>query len=69
MLRLPDGTPVKLAFKEHLNKAKGNRGRPKQTWIRKMNNDLKQINKTGNELAESNYKREKWKRTVARLRS
>ena len=35
MLRLPEGAPAKLAFKKHLKKAKGNRGRPKQTWINK----------------------------------
>ena len=43
----------------------------KQTWIRQTNNDLKQINKTVNELTESDYEieieRERWKRTVAGL--
>ena len=32
-LRLPERTPAKLAFREYLKKVKGNRGRPKQTWI------------------------------------
>ena len=36
----------KLAFKEHLKKAKGNRGRPKPKLIRQIYNDLKPINKT-----------------------
>ena len=35
MLRLPDGAPAKLAFIEHLKKAKGNRGRPKEHGLDK----------------------------------
>ena len=57
MLRLPEKTPAKLAFREHLKKAKGNRGRPKQTWIRQMNKDLKPINKTVDELTENDHER------------
>ena len=59
MLRLPDGSLAKLVLKEHLKKAKGNRGRPKQTRIRQIYNDLKPINKTYNELTEGNYERER----------
>ena len=69
MLRLPEGTPAKLAFKEHLKKAKGNRGRPKHTWIKQINKDLKAINKTVDELTENDYERKEWKKTVARLMS
>ena len=67
MLRLPGRTPAKLAFKEHLKKAKGNRKRPKKTWIKQINKDLKPINKTVDELTESDYERKEWKKTVARL--
>ena len=67
MLRLPEITPAKLAFREHLKKVKGNRGRQKQTWIRQMNKDLKPINKTVDELTENDYERKEWKKTVARL--
>ena len=69
MLRLPEGTPAKLAFKEHLKRAKGNRGRPKHTWIKQINRDLKAINKTVDELTENDYGRKEWKKTVARLMS
>ena len=69
MLRLPEGTPAKLAFKEHLKKAKGNRGRPKHTWITQINKDLKAINKTVDELTENDYERKEWEKTVARLMS
>ena len=69
MLRLPEKTPAKLAYREHLKKAKGNRGRPKQTWIKQINKDLKPINKTVDELTENDYERKEWKKTVARLMS
>ena len=61
--------PAKLAFKEHFKKAKGNRGRPKHTWIKQINKDLKAINKTVDELTENDYERKEWKKTVARLMS
>ena len=48
---------------------KGNWGRPKQTWIRQINKDLKPINKTVDELTENDYERKEWKKTVARLMS
>ena len=69
MLRLPEKTSAKLAFREHLKKAKGNRGRPKQTWIKQIDKDLKPINKTVDELTENDYERKEWKKTVARLMS
>ena len=65
MLRLPDRTPAKLTFREHLKKAKGNRGRPKQTWIRQINKDLEPINTTMDKLTENDYERKEWKKTVA----
>ena len=68
-LRLPERTPAKVTSKDHLKKAKGNRGRPKQTWIKQINKDLKPINKTVNELTENDYERKEWKETVARLMS
>ena len=49
MLRFPEMTPAKLAFRDHLKKAKGNRRRPKLTWIRQINKDLKPIYKTVDE--------------------
>ena len=55
MLRLPDKTPAKLALKEHLRISKGNRGRPKHTWIRQINHDLKPIYKTMKGLTENDY--------------
>ena len=69
MLRLPSGTPADLAFKEKLKAAKGNRGRPKHTGIRQINNDLESVNKTIDELSENDYEQVDWKRTVARLMS
>ena len=60
MLRLPEGTPAKLAFKEHLKKAKGNRRRPKHMWIKQINKELKAINKTVDELTENDYERKEW---------
>ena len=57
MLRLPDGAPAKLAYKEHLTKAKGSQGRRKQTWIRQINIALKPMNKTVNELTKSDYEK------------
>ena len=69
MLRLPEGTPAKLAVKEHLKKVKSNRGRPKQTWIKLINKDLKPINKTVDEVTENDYERKEWKKTMARLMS
>ena len=69
MLRLPERTPAKLAFKEHLKKAKGNQGRLKKTWIKQINKDLKPINKTVDELTENDYEQKEWKKTVARLMS
>ena len=50
-------------------KVVGNRGRPKQTWIRQLNKDLKPINETVDELTENDYGRKEWKKTVARLMS
>ena len=69
MLRLPERAPAKVAFKEHLKKAKGNQGRPKYMWIKQINEDLKAINKTVDELTEKDYERKEWKKTVARLMS
>ena len=69
MLGLQEGTPAKLASKEHLKKAKGNRGRPKHTWMKQINKDLKAINKTVDELTENDYERKEWTKTVARLMS
>ena len=69
MLRLTESILEKLASKEHLEKAKGYPGRPKQTWIKQINKDLKPINKTVQELTVNAYEREKWKKIVARLMS
>ena len=69
MLRLPERIPEKLTFREHLKKAKGDRGRPKQTWIGQMNKDLEPINKTVDEPTENDYERKEWKKTVSRLMS
>ena len=55
--------------KQFGEKAKGNRGRPKQTRIKQINKDLKPINKTVEELTVNNCEGEKWKKTVARLMS
>ena len=66
---MPDRTPAKLAFKEHLKISKGNRGRPKHTWIRQINEDLKLMNKTRKDLTENNYERSEWKKTLIRLMS
>lgn len=55
MLGLPEKTPAKLPFKEHLTKAKDNRCR----WVRHITKDLKRINKPIDELTEGNG-RDKW---------
>ena len=57
---------VYLPFKGYLTKVKGNRRRPKQTWIRQIHNDLKPINKTVGELIDNDYERKRLKRTVTR---
>ena len=62
-------TPAKLAFRDHLKKEKGNRRRPKLSWIRQINKDLKPINKTMDELTENDHERKEWKKTMARLMS
>ena len=59
MQRLPEETPEKWAFKEHLKNVKSNQGRPKRTWIRQINKDLKPINKTVDELIENGYEQKK----------
>ena len=66
---MPDRTQAKLAFKEHLKISKGDRGRPKHTLIRQINDDLKSISKTIKDLTENDYERSKWKKTVIRLMS
>ena len=55
MLRLPDILPEELALKEHLKISKGNRGRPRHTWIRQINDDLKPITKIIKDLTENDY--------------
>ena len=67
-LRLLEGTP-ELAFKEHLKNVKSNQGRPKRTWIKHINKDLKPIHKTVDKLFENGYERKKWTRTMTRLMS
>lgn len=67
MLRLSEDTPAKTALKEHIRKTKGNRGRPKHTWIKQINKDLKPINKTISTLSVNDCERLNWKRVVARL--
>ena len=45
---------------------KGNCRRPKQTWIRRINNNLQPINKTVDGLTDNYYERKERKGTVTR---
>ena len=67
LMRLPDGTPAKIALKEHLRKTKRKRGRPKLTWVALINNDLKPFGKTIDTLSEIDYQRENWRGIATRL--
>ena len=62
------GEPKKVTAEElKLFELYSYRGRPKQTWIKQINKDLKPISKTVDELTENDYERKEWKKTVARL--
>ena len=43
LLRLPEGTPARQAVAEFLKPAKRPRGKPRTTWFRRVENDLKNI--------------------------
>ena len=44
IIRLPEDTPIKIAITENFKKSKNKMGRPKQTWLRTIRDDLMKIN-------------------------
>ncbi|KAM3872085.1 sterile alpha motif domain-containing protein 10-like [Diretmus argenteus] len=44
LMRLPEETPARVAFKEAVGPKKRKRGRPKTTWIDTIQRDLNQLN-------------------------
>ena len=44
LMRLPETTPARCAFREILQKGKRKRGRPKTTWLALLKEDLKLAN-------------------------
>ena len=46
IMRLPEDTPIKIAIRENFKVIKNKTGRPKQTWLRTIRDDLMKINIT-----------------------
>ncbi len=71
LLRLDSDTPVRKCLDQALQPVKRPRGRPKQTWIKLVNEDLQSVNinlQIGQlELEELAQNRDEWREVVKKL--
>ena len=68
LMRLPEETPARIALQEALKPVRRPAGRPKQTWIATINQDLKNLNPDlqlgTSQLEEDTADRKKWNALV-----
>ena len=65
LMRLPDETPAKQALEESHRKARKPQGRPKLTWMKQVQNQLKDMKIDYNDIHNLTSDRTLWKQLIS----